>query len=221
VDKIVGDGPAVIAIDAPLIVPHRTRGREGDRIVTRVFGSRDAGVYPATQKYMGRYGAQRIWDLVPQLERAGFRHDCRIEPGRETRQFFETYPHAATVALFDLPKTLKYKARQGRTYESRWAAFRKLESCLRGLRDSDPALDEVDPFFAGDLRRRKGKALKEYEDRLDAILCAYVAAYYHRWGTARCAIFGAMEEGYIVTPVNASLAGRIPRDSRFVTYEGA
>ena len=220
IEKKVGAGPAIIAIDAPLVVPHRTKGREGDRVVTRVFGPSDAGVYPATQKYMGRYGAKRIWDLTRDLERIGLFHHCRVLQGKETRQFFETYPHAASVALFNLAKTLKYKVRQGRTYETRWAAFRELESCLRGLRTFDPPLDNVDPFLERDLTQRKGKTLKEYEDRLDAILCAYVAAYYWTWGTERCAIFGTLEGGYIVTPMNARLAQRIPGDSPYVTYEG-
>ncbi len=170
--------PAIIAIDAPLVVPYRTRGREGDRLITKLFGPHDAGVYPATRFYLGRYGGKRIWDLVGDLERAGFRHDCRVEPGKPARTFFETYPHAAMVALFDLRKTLKYKTRQGRTYDTRWREFRRLESHLRALSNAEPAMAGFDTFLSPDLRSLRGGKLKEYEDRLDAILCAYVAAYY-------------------------------------------
>ncbi|OLD92477.1 MAG: hypothetical protein AUI36_47425, partial [Cyanobacteria bacterium 13_1_40CM_2_61_4] len=147
----VGKKPAIIAIDAPLVVPYEKRGREGDRLITRLFGPYDAGVYPATRFYLGRYGGKRIWDLVEDLEKAGFLHDCRVRPGVPTRTFFETYPHAATVALFGLRKTLKYKTRQGRTYETRWREFRKLESYLKGLTKARPAMAGVGDLLSGDV----------------------------------------------------------------------
>lgn len=218
IEAAVGSEPAVLAIDAPLVVPHRTRGRDGDRMITKVFGPYHAGVYPATRRTIGRYGGERIWRLVDDLEERGFHHDCRIRPGRAGRYVFETYPHAATVALFRLPRILKYKARQGRTDEERIAAFRDLERCLRSLRRFEPAFDGVDPHFVQDLASCRGSDLKAYEDRLDAILCAYIAAYYWTWGTRRCAIFGSRERGYIVTPFNEELAARVPAGGSVVTY---
>ncbi|OGS50355.1 MAG: hypothetical protein A3K65_08280 [Euryarchaeota archaeon RBG_16_68_12] len=216
----VGDEPAILAIDAPLVVPWQKKGREGDRLITRLFGPYEAGVYPATRFYLGRYGGRRIWDLVGDLERAGFRHDCRFHPRKPTRLFFETYPHAAMVALFGLPKTLKYKVREGRTYETRWRAFRELESHLRGLSRSDPAMAGIEQAFEPDVRTLHGGRLKDYDDLLDGILCAYIAAYYWTWGTRRCAIVGSLEGGYIVTPMTPKIAMRAPTDSRIFTYDG-
>ncbi|TLZ70329.1 MAG: DUF429 domain-containing protein [Methanobacteriota archaeon] len=218
--KHVGGRPAIVAIDAPLVVPFEKRGREGDRLITKLFGPYEAGVYPATRFYLGRYGGKRIWDLVADLERTGFRHDCHIVPEKPSRQFFETYPHAATVALFGLRKTLKYKTRQGRTYETRWREFRKLESLLRGLARARPAMVGVSDLLAGDVRTLRGGRLKAYEDRLDAILCAYVAAYYWTWGTRRNAIIGTLEGGYIVTPMTPAITKRAPPETRILTYEG-
>jgi len=217
--KHVRTKPAIVAIDAPLVVPYQRRGRAGDRLITRLFGPFDAGVYPATRFYLGRYGGDRIWDLVEDLKRAGFRHDCRVETRRPTRLFFETYPHAATVALFGLRKTLKYKTRQGRTYETRWREFRKLESRLHALSNAAPAMAGIDPFLAPDLTSLRGGRLKRYEDRLDAILCAYIAAYYWTWGTRRCAIVGSLEGGYIVTPMTPAISRRAPPGSPIFTYE--
>ena len=216
----VGKNPAIIAIDAPLVVPYEKRGRDGDRLITRLFGPYDAGVYPATRFYLGRYGGRRIWDLVEDLEKAGFRHDCRVEPQKPTRLFFETYPHAATVALFGLKKTLKYKTRQGRTYETRWREFRKLEAHLRGLSQATPAMAGVEKHLVSDLRGVRGGKLKEYEDRLDAILCAYVAAHYWTWGTRRNAVVGTLEGGYIVTPMTPAIAKLAPPESRIFSYDG-
>jgi len=212
--------PAIIAIDAPLVVPYAKRGRDGDRLITKLFGPYDAGVYPATRYYLGRYGGRRIWDLVEDLEKAGFRHDCYVARGKPTRQFFETYPHAATVALFNLRKTLKYKTRQGRTYETRWREFRKLESFLKGLARARPAMAGVEDHLARDVRALNGGKLKAYEDRLDAIVCAYIAAYYWTWGTRKNAIVGTLEGGYIVTPMTPAIAKRAPPESRILAYDG-
>ena len=218
--KHVGEKPAIVAIDAPLVVPFERRGREGDRLITKLFGPYDAGVYPATRYYLGRYGGKRIWDLLEDLKTAGYRHDCRVEPLRPTRQFFETYPHAATVALFGLKKTLKYKTRQGRTYETRWREFRKLESYLEGLSRARPAMAGVGDLLSGDVTILRGGKLKAYEDRLDAILCAYVAAYYWTWGTRRNAVVGTLDGGYIVTPMTPAIAKRAPPETRIFAYDG-
>jgi predicted RNase H-like nuclease len=215
----VGEKPAIIAIDAPLVVPYETRGREGDRLITKLFGPYDAGVYPATRFYLGRYGGKRIWDLVEDLEKAGFRHDCRMVREKPTRQFFETYPHAATIALFALRKTLKYKTRQGRTYTTRWRAFRELESRLKGLARSRPAMAGIADLLAPELKALRGEKLKAYEDRLDAILCAYIAAYYWTWGTRRNAVVGTLEGGYIVTPMTPAIAKRAPPETRIFAYD--
>lgn len=220
VERIVGRKAAILAIDAPLVVPHRSRGRDGDRLITKVFGPHDAGVYPATKRTIGRYGGQRIWELRDALVARGFVHECWIPRGRRGRFFFETYPHAAAVALFRLPKVLKYKTREGRSLRERIEAFREYERLLVGLRNSEPPLDGVEAHLDKGLAASRGHALKDYEDRLDAILCAYIAAYYWTWGTTRCAIFGSLEGGYIVTPFNAELAARVPPASRVVTYDG-
>ena len=218
----VGDRPAIVAIDAPLVVPYETRGRDGDRLITRMFGPYDAGVYPATRFYLGRYGGKRIWDLVEDLRAAGYRHDCRLTPGKPVRQFFETYPHAATVALFGLQKTLKYKPREGRSYEVRWRAFRELERHLLGLSRFRPAMAGVSRFIEPRVAGLRGARLKAYEDRLDAILCAYIAAYYWTWGTNRNAIVGSLEGGYIVTPMTPAIARRVsPATSIFEYARGS
>ncbi|HXG22607.1 MAG TPA: hypothetical protein VNN62_26485 [Methylomirabilota bacterium] len=49
---------------------------------------------------------------------------------------------------------------------------------------------------------RQGKALKAYEDQLDAVFCAYLALYYWWWGAKRHRIFGNTEQGYIIAPVD-------------------
>jgi predicted RNase H-like nuclease len=45
-----------------------------------------------------------------------------------------------------------------------------------------------------------GAALKEVEDKLDAVVCAFVGAYWWYWGLARNTVYGSSDTGYIVVP---------------------
>jgi predicted RNase H-like nuclease len=53
-----------------------------------------------------------------------------------------------------------------------------------------------------DVRALRGKALKRYEDLLDAVFCAYIAFYYW-YEPETCMVIGDLDDGYIVTPVFA------------------
>jgi predicted RNase H-like nuclease len=46
----------------------------------------------------------------------------------------------------------------------------------------------------------KGKSLKQYEDILDAFLCAYLALFYWRWGEEKNEMIGDLKSGYIINP---------------------
>lgn len=45
-----------------------------------------------------------------------------------------------------------------------------------------------------------GPALKIHEDRLDAIVCGYLAFYFWYWRDDRNEVFGDVNTGYIVNP---------------------
>ncbi len=64
-----------------------------------------------------------------------------------------------------------------------------------------PSLSGTGMLLATDLHALKGRALKGHEDRLDGLMCAYVAHYLWRWGMARARVFGSLEHGYITSPV--------------------
>jgi hypothetical protein len=55
-------------------------------------------------------------------------------------------------------------------------------------------------LFDRQLEALRGGALKTYEDTLDALLCAFIAAHYWAWGAERNEMIGTMAEGYIETP---------------------
>jgi predicted RNase H-like nuclease len=76
---------------------------------------------------------------------------------------------------------------------------------LRALAAADPPLRGHEELLSRDVATLRGRRLKDYEDQIDAVLCAYVALYAFRWGAARCRTFGTIEEGYIFTPVSAQM----------------
>ena len=119
------------------------------------------------------------------------------------RRAIEVYPHPATVALFGLGRTLKYKHKTGRDLDLLRAELLALMGFLEGLADADPPLDLGDGRRL-ELRRQVETAtrkseLRVAEDQVDAVVCAYVALFAARRPEATTT-YGDLETGYIVTP---------------------
>src|SRR5207245_854765 len=55
-----------------------------------------------------------------------------------------------------------------------------------------------------------GAAMKDVEDQMDAVLCAYIGAHWWYWGAARNLVCGCQAEGYIVVPAPAAWGGGGP-----------
>ena len=142
------------------------------------------------------------------------------------RRAIEVYPHPATVALFRLGRTLKYKNKTGRDLEQLRAELIVLMGLLEGLATADPPLlvngDEPDrrgPLPAWQALRtavetatRKSE-LRVVEDQVDAVVCAYVALFAER-EPERTTTYGDFETGYIVTPTLPADLKPTPRGPR-------
>jgi predicted RNase H-like nuclease len=204
IEAIASDGSVVVAIDAPLTVPNQTGRRPGEAELNAVFARFHAGAHPANRQRLAGYngGTVRGEDLLLLLSALGIRHDPVMKPRRPTRQAFEAYPHPAMVVLFGLERVLKYKAKPLVTHGQRLAAFQSYQQHLRSLQTGDPPLMLPEELFDDEHLVKRGKALKAYEDQLDAVFCAYLALYYWWWGAKRCRIFGDIKQGYIVAPVD-------------------
>jgi predicted RNase H-like nuclease len=182
---------AMIAIDAPTVIRNQTGQRPGERELNSVFRKQLLACHPAN---LGRPFAYKTTAFAAALEARGFLHAAAIEPRIPGRYQIEVFPHAAIVRLFQLECRLPYK--KGRVAQ-RAAMLEVLGRHIESLRDGDP------PLFATDLpsiHGAKGRARKDVEDKLDAILCAYVGAYYWYWGLARNDVFGNQSTGYLVVP---------------------
>lgn len=191
-------GDCAVGFDAPLVVKNRTGQRPAETALNRDFRRFEAGAHPANT------GKPEFAD-GPRAARLAETLSLDMDPHSATvRRALEVYPHAATVALFRLERTLKYKAKPGRTLE-------QLKSELLLLMDGVERLAETDvPMRVADHRdwvalreqvtgaQRKSE-LRRAEDPVDAVICAYVALYAQRC-PARITIYGDSASGYIVTP---------------------
>jgi predicted RNase H-like nuclease len=206
----------LIAIDAPLAVPNKYGGRSCDRQVAAIFGRYQAGPYPANRRNLARYGGLRGEALVQRLECLGFRHSPDVPHQKPVRQIIEVFPHPATVSLFNLDCTLKYKARQGRSYDRRWRELGRLRSYLSELASAEPPLRLPRSITAMTIEGRRGSRFKRAEDLLDAIVCAYSALYAWYWGPNGYAVYGdstgSGEEGnsgHIMVPMTPDMWARV------------
>lgn len=208
--------PGLVAIDAPLAVPNETGGRPCDRQVAAVFGRFQAGPYPANRRNLGRYGGLRGEAITRQLGFLGLRHDPDVACRVPSRQVVEVFPHPASVSLFNLDCTLKYKARKGRNYDLRWRELSRLQDHLTALANADPPLHLSSDVADLRIEGRRGRAFKEAEDLLDAVVCAYSAFYAWHHGPRGYAVYGSLEaldgnaaEGHILVPITPAMWERI------------
>ncbi len=188
-----------IAVDAPLRVPNLTGRRQAEAQISQAFRVYHAGAHPANRHLLMRDGVVRGEALVAGLQALGIPYKTQFEPG--SHAVVEVFPHPAMVTLFELSKVLPYKAKPKRDWATRLGAWRQYQRHLAALKTADPALTDVDGLLAQDVEALKGKKLKNYEDQMDAVMCAYIALYAHRWGSERCRVFGTFADGSIFTPV--------------------
>lgn len=196
--ETVGEGPALVAVDAPLIVPNEGGWRPCDSELAMAFRRYEATPHPANRRRFG--GKVRGEELVRKLMAEGFIHSPFIEPLKATRQVVEVYPHPAAVNLFGLETTLKYKAKTGRSLDFRKMELSRYITLLRSLEKAYPPLS-ASQILSRELPPLKGRELKAFEDLLDALFCAYIALYCWTYGPRGYRIFGNAEEGYIIVPL--------------------
>ena len=202
----------LVGIDAPLLVPNLTGKRPCETILSACLRKQEAGPHPANRTLLaGKDGQVRGERIAARLQSLGITHTPHLETlAPPIRACFEVFPHPAHVALFNLPKTLKYKARPKRDLETRLAEFSRYADLLQSLSHFDPPLflpHDVD-FWVRAAPHSLAKPLsklKKHEDALDALSCAYVTLYRHRWGDAKCPVIGDETAGYIVTPANEAM----------------
>ncbi|OBF22965.1 hypothetical protein A5725_12285 [Mycobacterium kubicae] len=188
----------LVAIDAPLIVKNQSGNRPCEAALNRDFHAFDAGAHPANT-------TRPEFAVKPRGARLAEALNLDIDPeSTQPRRAIEVYPHPATVALFRLGGTLKYKQRKGRTVDHLKSELLRLIGLVEDRAGADVTMRVADNPEWARLRQLVENAttkaeLRRAEDPIDAVLCAYIA----RYATERpddMTTYGDLQTGYIVTP---------------------
>ncbi len=187
-------GDCVVAVDAPLVVTNPSGNRPCEAALNRDFRRFDAGAHPANTGLPWFADGGRGARLCAAL---GLDLDPRSASARKA---IEVYPHAASVVLFGLDKTLKYKQKQGREFPDLRSELLALMAFIEGLTDlTVTGFPDWCALGAAVRDATRKSELRRAEDPVDAVLCAYLA----RFATVRPAdvtVYGDVESGCIVTP---------------------
>ena len=191
-------GDCVVAFDAPLVVTNPSGTRPCETALNRDFRRFDAGAHPANTGLAWFADGGRGARLCRTI---GLDLDPR---STAPRRALEVYPHAASVVLFNLSRTLKYKHKTGREFPQLRSELLRLMDHIEGLRTASPALVvTADPNWqslkTSVLHATSKAQLRRAEDPVDAVLCAYLA----RFAAERpddVTVYGDVDTGCIVTP---------------------
>lgn len=205
---------AVIAIDAPLVIPNSSGMRLAERQVGMGYGRWKVAAN-ASNAQMGWQGGVA---LRSRLEAAGFVYTSGVSAvDAGGRTFFECYPYTTIVGMTELgfdDERPRYKrldksmpVADGRRQRAR--ACDDLIERMSQLILADPPLDIASHPVIRQLVESQSPIedvpYKHREDVLDAVLCAWTAAIWHRHGQSRTQILGEDDlpdaEGRVATIV--------------------
>ena len=196
----------VIGVDMPTIVRNPGGIRPCERELAADFRAYHAAPHPANLARFPDGGRAR--HILDRLATDGVRERLDLAPQFEGRFAFEVFPHPAHVRLFDRAAIFRYK-KKSRPWPLVLAAWAEYRAALGSLTSADPPLDLGDDIPHSVVSR----GYKAWDDLLDGVTCAYVAAYLWRWGTAQphTRIYGDLEAGYIAIPDRSVLSRRLER----------
>ncbi len=192
------EGPCLVGVDAPLIVTNPTGNRPCEKALNQDYRAFQAGAHPSNTgkpEFSNQPRGARLADAM------GLDMDPR---STAQRRAIEVYPHPATIALFHLGRTLKYKQRAGRTATDLRLALLQLMHLVETLKSAQTPMLVFDhqgwrDLFAQVEAAQRKSELRRVEDQVDAVICAYVAMY-AQTRPDDTTIYGDFETGYIVTP---------------------
>lgn len=187
-----GRSLCTLVINAPIIVENLSGARPCDRQLLEHFSR-----YRIDEYANNTVSASHPRTMGRALMRMGF--DPNPQSGGD--RLVETHTQAAQVLLFGVDRPVRLK--QGPIGARKEAVQRLRELIEEHLFEGSPALHPsqgLDTMMDAHLPDLNGTRLGELEERLEAMLAAYVGAYLGQCGTEACAFLGDLDGGYILLP---------------------
>jgi len=176
-----------IGIDAALVIPNETGNREIEKAFNKDFSPYKIAMLPINRTLLTKYSPTiRSEVLYAKLADIGFKREYSSD-----KVIFEVYTHSTIGVCFNNNQILKYKRKKGRD-----TAFIKTQ--LLKYKDFLLHVIEADTFFETDIALLKGQKIKDYEDKLDAITCAY-SLYYCKENS--CKFYQVEGVDTLITPI--------------------
>ncbi|HWQ41355.1 MAG TPA: DUF429 domain-containing protein [Desulfosporosinus sp.] len=174
---------AIVGIDAPLIVNNETGSRYCDGAIMR-------------EKIHGRNLStlrRAYHNRVPAFSLTG-------ELSDKKHVIIETFPTGITLGLFPDAFPSKYKIKHKVEFGTTKMEMGQIVNLLKRMSGFNPPVHNVEDFFNHllSIQAMSKQRFKNFEDRVDAFLCAY-AAYWLASNDGK--VFGDDQDGFITIPV--------------------
>ena len=176
----------MVAIDAPTICRNDEGSRPVDKECSRLFRRYEAGCHPVNRRL-----CVRPFRIAKIFQTKGFL--LTTDPATP-RLVSEVYPHPATIRLFGLEKTIKYK--KGKVAEKREEFSRYQDHLTKFLSRELPALANSKPHA----ELLVTPWTKKIEDQVDSILCTAIAHRHLTYQGRKSEVLGDDHEGHILIP---------------------
>lgn len=199
VERAAGGGPALLFVDAPLVVTNASGQRACETRTGQRYGRWKVSAN-TTNLRTPRLAGVRLRAL---LEGRGWEYSDGLGgPPAGGRVLSECYPYTTLVGAPELgydTERPRYKRKPPRLTVATWrplraAACDTLIARMRRLATADPPLlvesHPVTRRLAEEPSPHADVAYKHREDLIDGLLCAWTAALWARHGLARCQVLG-------------------------------
>jgi predicted RNase H-like nuclease len=205
----------LLFVDAPLVIDNA----EGQRLAERQVGQRYGRWWVSANSTNMKSPRQAGVQLRQRLEGRGWRYDDGLDgPPTGGRVLSECYPYTTIVGASEFgydDKRPPYKrAPKGMKATEAWP--RRTSACdelirrLSSLAHSDVPIylaSHCDTAQLADVPSPAGAAqYKKREDLLDAAICAWTAALWHRFGEERCQVLGVEADQAPLRPIASIIA---------------
>jgi predicted RNase H-like nuclease len=183
-----------VAFNAPVVVENMSGSRPCDRQLLEHFAR-----FRIDEYANNTISASHPRTMAKALQRMGFDPN----PSAEGDRIVETHGPSAQVMLFGIERPVRMKT--GPMGGRKDAVARMRELVIERLMDDDaplqlhesPALDAILDAHLPDLN---GSRLGELEERLEALVSGFAAAWLGELGAQTCAFLGDLDTGYILLP---------------------
>ncbi|MBM4393247.1 MAG: DUF429 domain-containing protein [Deltaproteobacteria bacterium] len=183
----------ILATNAPIVVENLSGSRPCDKQLAEHFSR-----YRIDEYANNTVSASHPRTMAKGLVRMGF--DINPAAGAAER-LVETHTQSAQVLLFGIDRPVRMKA--GPIGGRKEGVARLRELIVEKLYTGTPRLlpsPALETLMSAHLPDLNGTRLGELEERLEALLVAYVAAWLGENSVTGCAFLGDLTRGYILLP---------------------